>query len=66
LDGFGKDEDRDLVHNLWGNLLDKKAPMTAEFRFKTPGKTAMAAKEIPGTGKRYLRKTRMGPEECLR
>lgn len=31
-----KDEDRDLVHNLWGNLLDKKAPMTAEFRFKTP------------------------------
>lgn len=30
-----KDEDQDLVHDLWRTILEKKIPMTAEFRFKT-------------------------------
>ncbi|MCJ1361870.1 hypothetical protein MMC16_000970 [Acarospora aff. strigata] len=31
-----KDEDQDMVRNLWATLLEQRVPMTAEFRFKTP------------------------------
>ena len=31
-----KDEDLEIVRQWWSNLVDKKIPVTAEFRFKTP------------------------------
>ena len=34
--GAVKDEDREHVQAMWNDLIQKKIPMAAEFRFKTP------------------------------
>jgi hypothetical protein len=46
----------------WCNLLDKKAPMTAEFRFKTPWEDRNGSEgDTWVLASAYPEKTRMGP-----